>query len=139
MGRTGYGTLTRHTTVTTRTTVILLAAATTTALGLLPGPAALLTAAAILAGTARGVFTLLQATAITDRWGTCHYATLAGILAAPLTAASALAPWAGTALAGPLGGYPHVFLVLTGLTLAATVLAALSRPSPPHDEEPAAD
>ena len=66
---------------------------------MLPGPAALLIAAAMLAGAARGVFTLLQATAITDRWGAAHYGRLNGLLSAPVLLATALSPWAGAALA----------------------------------------
>ena len=65
-----------------------------------------LVAGAMLAGAARGIFTLLQATAVTDRWGTAYYGRLNGVLSAPSTLATALAPWAGAALAVPLGGYP---------------------------------
>jgi predicted MFS family arabinose efflux permease len=68
-GRLGYAALTRRTSVRTRIALILLAmAATTSLLGVLSTVPALI-AAAILAGMARGVFTLLQATAVTDRWG----------------------------------------------------------------------
>ena len=42
-----------------------------------------LVAVAMLAGAARGVFTLLQATAISDRWGAVHYGRLNGLLSAP--------------------------------------------------------
>lgn len=35
-----------------------------------------------MAGMVRGKLTLLQATAITDRWGTTHYGRLSGVLAA---------------------------------------------------------
>jgi hypothetical protein len=51
--------------------------------GATPGPAVLLIAVAMLAGAARDVFTLLQATAISDRWGSPHYGRLGGILTAP--------------------------------------------------------
>ena len=67
-------------------------AAATALLAVLPGPAALLIAAAMLAGAARGVFTLLQATAISDRWGAAHYGRLNGLLSAPALLATALAP-----------------------------------------------
>ena len=113
LGRLGYGRLTAATTVRTRTTVVLLAgAATILLLGLLPGPYAALVVVSVLAGGARGIFTLLQATAVTDRWGPEHYGRLNGLLSAPGTFAAALAPWAGAALAGPLGGYPAVFCLL---------------------------
>ena len=97
---------------------------------MLPGPAALLIAAAMLAGAARGVFTLLQATAISDRWGAAHYGRLNGLLSAPAMLATALAPWAGAALAEALGGYPPVFAVLAGLAALAAVLAAGTVPRP---------
>ena len=70
-GRLGYGWLTNRTSLRTRTALVLLAgAAATLILALLPGPALLLMAASILAGTTRGIFTLLHATAVSDRWGT---------------------------------------------------------------------
>ena len=97
-------------------------------LGLLPGPPGLLIAAGMLAGAARGVFTLLQATAISDRWGAVHYGRLNGLLSAPAMIATALAPWAGAALSEVLGGYPTVFGLLAGIAALAAVLAAGSVP-----------
>jgi len=133
-GRLGYNTLTRRTSVRTRTTSVLsLAAATTVALAVIPGPVWLLVAIAITAGTARGIGTLVQATAVSDRWGTTDYGTLSGILAAPVMAASALAPWLGAALAGPLGGYPHTFAALGVIAVVAVALAAGTVPAPPVD------
>ncbi|GHD76214.1 hypothetical protein GCM10010317_092190 [Streptomyces mirabilis] len=43
---------------------------------------------------------------MTDRWGTARYGRLSGLLAAPATTASALAPFAGAALAVPPGWIP---------------------------------
>ena len=107
LGRLGYTRLTAATSVRLRGVLILaLTAIATGLLGLLPGPAALLIAAAMLAGAARGILTLLQATAISDRWGAAHYGRLNGLLSAPAMLATALAPWAGAALAQTLGGYP---------------------------------
>jgi MFS family permease len=129
-GRLGYTTLTRRTSVRTRTTIVLaLAAATTVALAVVPGPVWLLVTIAVAAGAARGIATLLQATAVSDRWGTTAYGTLSGILAAPVTAAIALAPWLGAALAGLLGGYPPTFVVLGGLAVLATALAVGTIPA----------
>lgn len=128
-GRLGYGRLTGALSVRTRGVVILLLSTVATAsLGLLPGPTGLLIAVAMLAGAARGVFTLLQATAISDRWGAVHYGHLNGILSAPSLVATALAPWAGAALAGPLGGYPHVFLLLALVAAAAALLIVGTEP-----------
>jgi MFS family permease len=129
LGRLGYSRLVAHTSVRTRTTAIVCtAAATTVLLGLLPGPAALLIGAAMLAGTARGMFTLLHATAVSDRWGAAHYGRLGGLLAAPLAVTAALAPWVASALAGLFGGYPAVFVVLAGAGLLAALLALGSVP-----------
>jgi MFS family permease len=129
LGRLGYGTLVRVVGVRSRAVLILVATAAATALlAVLPGPAPLLVAAAMLAGAARGVFTLLQATAVSDRWGAAHYGRLNGILSAPAMVATALAPWAGAALSVVLGGYPAVFALLAGLAAVAAVLALGSVP-----------
>ncbi len=129
LGRLGYGTLARVVGVRARTVGVLAVCATATALfGVLPGPASALVAAAMLAGAARGIFTLLQATAVTDRWGSVHYGRLNGLVSAPSTFATAVAPWAGAALAAPLGGYPGVFVLLAGVALVAAALAVGSVP-----------
>ncbi|MFF6914342.1 MFS transporter [Streptomyces sp. NPDC012466] len=134
LGRTLYATLARRTGTTTRTiALIALGALTTAALALVPGPYALLVALSVAAGMVRGNLTLLQATAITDRWGTTHYGRLSGLLAAPTTAASALAPFAGAALAAPLGGYPHLFgllALIAGLAALVTFGTTPRRPAP---------
>jgi MFS family permease len=106
--------------------IVLASAATIGILAALPGPAGLLIAAAVLAGAARGAGTLLQATVVADRWGAARYGTLSGFFAAPITAAAALAPWAGTALAELTGGYPSMFWLLTGLVTLAACGVALS-------------
>jgi MFS family permease len=127
LGRIGYAPLTARTTPTARTVAIIIASAATIGLlAALPGPAALLIAAAILAGAARGAGTLLQATVVADRWGAARYGTLSGYFAAPITAAAALAPWAGTALADLTGSYPAMFWLLSGLVAAAGIAAVLS-------------
>ncbi|GLY49917.1 MFS transporter [Lentzea sp. NBRC 102530] len=129
LGRLGYARLTARTTVRTRTALILLAsAAVTTLLGLVPGPALLLIAGSVLAGVARGIFTLVQATAVTDRWGAVHYGRLSGLLAVPVMLSAAIAPWAGSALAGWLGGYPAVFVVLGIIGVVAAGLSTTSVP-----------
>ncbi|MFF3730723.1 MFS transporter [Streptomyces sp. NPDC002476] len=137
LGRTLYATLARHTAVTARTTTLIaLGGVTTAALAFTPGPYALLVALSIAAGMVRGNLTLLQATAITDRWGTTHYGRLSGLLAAPATTASALAPFAGAALAAPLGGYPHLFAALAIVSAASCLISLRATPtrrsSPPH-------
>jgi MFS family permease len=126
-GRIGYRRLATSANVRVRTAVVCLAAAATIGvLGAIPGPPAALLAAAALVGAARGVFTLLVATAVPDRWGAAHYGRLNGLMSAPILTAIALAPWACTALAGPLGGYPAVFGVLAALTGLSAALASVS-------------
>jgi MFS family permease len=134
LGRLGYGRLSRALSVRARTVAIIAASASATLLlGVLPGPTALLIAAAMLVGSARGVFTLLQATAISDRWGATHYGRLNGLLSAPAMVATALAPWAGAALAELLGGYPAVFVVLAAGSVPQHV------ETPAHHHRPEAD
>jgi hypothetical protein len=73
---------------------------------------------------------LLQATAVSDRWGAAHYGRLSGLLSAPAMTATAISPWAGAALAGPLGGYPELFVLLAAVGGAAALLAVGTRASP---------
>ena len=95
-------------------------------------PYALLLAVSVVAGMVRGNLTLLQATAITDRWGATHYGRLSGLLAAPATTAAALAPFAGAALAVPLGGYGPLFCLLAGVSAAAAFTAPWTGAAKPH-------
>lgn len=129
LGRLGYGPLVRRSTVRGRSIAVMAALGTTTILlAVLPGPVWALIAAAMLAGAARGIFTLLQATALSDRWHPRAYGRLNGILSAPVMVAVAISPWAGSALAGPLGGYPEVFVVLAGAAVVAAALAGGTLP-----------
>ena len=112
-----------------RTVAIIAAGATVTLLlGLLPGPAALLIAAAVLAGGIRGVFTLTEATLVADYWGSGRYAVVNGVFNAPLTAAGAVAPSVGAAIAAATGSYPALFAVLAGAAAAGAGLAAAAPP-----------
>ncbi|MBW0102087.1 MFS transporter [Pseudonocardia sp. KRD291] len=130
LGRLGYTRLTRRSGVRGRAVLILgMLAATTLLLAVLPGPPWALIVAAMLAGAARGVFTLLQATALSDRWHPRFYGRLNGLISAPSMLAVAVSPWAGSALAELLGGYPPVFILLAGAAVVATVLALGSVPA----------
>ncbi|MFC4852660.1 MFS transporter [Actinophytocola glycyrrhizae] len=130
VGRIGYAAIVRHTSVLTRTVAILFALAATTALLGVLTTAVALVIGAIVAGMARGVFTLVQATAITDRWGRRYYGHLTGLLSAPMTVTMALAPFTGAALAGLLGSYATTFLVLGGIAAVATALSFRTIPKP---------
>ncbi|SCK15480.1 MFS transporter [Streptomyces sp. WMMB 322] len=137
LGRICYSPFARRTGVTTRTGVLIAAGGVTTAtLAVVPGPVPLLIALAVGVGMVRGNLTLLHATAVTDRWGTRHYGKLSGILAAPVTVATGLAPFAGAALAGPLGGYPALFLTLAAVSVLSAVLALGGTPRAPEAGQP---
>jgi MFS family permease len=129
-GRLGYAWFAARTTVSARTvTVILAVAAATAALALAPAFTLLLIGLGMLVGLARGIYTLIQATAITDRWGPSAYGTLNGLLTAPSLVASASAPFVGAALAQLLGSYSSAFLVLAGLAVVAALLAVSATPA----------
>ncbi len=129
LGRTLYAALARRTAVAARTTTLIaLGGLTTAAFAAVSGPYAVLVAVSVAAGMVRGNLTLLQATAVTDRWGTAHYGRLSGLLAAPATTAAATAPFAGAVLATPLGGYSHLFVLLALTSLAAAPVAAWTTP-----------
>lgn len=129
LGRFAYPPLSRRTGTVPRTALIVGSCAAATALlALLPAHLVLLLGAAFLAGMARGIFTLLEATAISDRWGASNYGTLNGILHTPLLGAIALAPWTGSVLAVSLGGYQQLFVLLAAIGTLATALTLLTRP-----------
>lgn len=72
-------------------------------LAVIPGPTAVLIGSAIFAGAVRGSATLIQANAISERWGTEQYGTLNGLLSAPVTFAMAAAPFLGSFAFGLTG------------------------------------
>ncbi len=99
-------------------------------LGQLPGPEALLIAASVLAGAARGVFTLTEATLVVDYWSAGRYPVVNAVFNAPLTAAGAVAPSAGAAIAAATGSYPGLFAILAVLATAAGAGLAAAAPVP---------
>ena len=123
LGRVGYPALTRRTQPRTRTVLVPFVAALP--LAVLAGSVQLVTvlAACILLGVTRGGFTLVESTAVADRWGTQRFGALYGILTAPTIVGVALSPWAGAVLANQTGGYPELFGLLAALTVVATMLA----------------
>ncbi|GAA4283446.1 MFS transporter [Brevibacterium daeguense] len=125
VGRIGYPQFARATSARARTVVIFAAGAVGLwALALLPGPGWLLITVAVLAGSVRGCHTLLQATAVSDRWGTKHFGTINGIFTAPMTFVGAFAPVAGPAVASLLGGYPMMAAVMAALLTGAAILTS---------------
>lgn len=123
LGRLGYARFATATTVTSRGVIVVAAVAIgTAALAVAPYSVGLLILLGMVLGLARGIYTLVQATAVTDRWGPAAYGTLNGILTAPALAASAVAPFAGAALARLTGSYADAFLLLAGLAALAALL-----------------
>ncbi|WP_372460583.1 MFS transporter [Actinomycetospora soli] len=132
LGRLGYRRMTRHVGVRGRAAVIFVLLAATSALfAVLSGPPVVLILVAMGAGAARGIFTLLQATALSDRWHPRLYGRLNGLLSAPAMVAVAVSPWAGSALADLSGGYPSVFVVLALAAVVAAAMAFGTRPEQP--------
>jgi MFS family permease len=134
LGRLGYRTLVRRIGVVPRSVVIMAGVAVSTALlGVFVSYAALV-AVAIGAGVMRGVLTLLQATAVPERWGATHYGHLSALLNAPIMIATAVGPFVGAALAGLLGGYSAMFVALGAIAAVGALLAAATRPRVPLPE-----
>ncbi|MCW2093139.1 UNVERIFIED_ORG: MFS family permease [Rhodococcus erythropolis] len=129
IGRIFYLPLAAKTSVRVRTVSVIVVAALSTAwLGLASSAAALI-GIAIGAGLVRGIFTLIQATAITDRWGGEHYGRLNGLMSAPIVIVMALAPWAGTVLSTWTGSYARAYLVLGAIALVGAVISAATIPT----------
>lgn len=139
-GRLGYARFASTTSVTTRGVLVLAGVAVATAaLALAPPAPGLLIVLGMLLGLARGIYTLVHATAVTDRWGPDSYGTLNGILSAPALIAAALAPFAGAMLAELLGSYANAFLVLAGVAGVAAVLMLGATPVERRREPRAGD
>jgi MFS family permease len=127
-GRLGYRRLNRWSSAAGRASFVLgLAAASTVFLAVSASTFLLALLGSAIAGVARGLFTLIQATAVTDRWGIVHFGRLNGILLAPVTLAAAVAPFGGAALAELSGGFQEAFLTLAALCAVATALALRTR------------
>lgn len=128
-GRLGYARFVAATSVTVRSVTVLAAVAiSTAALALAPAsPVALILLATVL-GLARGIYTLVQATAVTERWGPAAFGAVNGILTAPALIAAAIAPFVGAALAHLLGSHAEAFLFLAAVAGIGAALMAGATP-----------
>lgn len=123
-GRAGYAALAARSSPRWRTAAVILAAAIGLwGLALVPSPLWLAVAFGVLVGAARGFTTLLQATAVSDRWGTGHFGTVNGIFMAPMTVLLAVSPVAGPLVASLIGGYPAMAAAMAGLATLGALLA----------------
>lgn len=95
-------------------------------LALVPGPPWLLISIGIAAGAVRGAQTLVQGSAVADRWGTRNYGAINGVLAAPITIVAAFGPALGPLLAVTTGSYSAMALIGVGLALVALLFARFS-------------
>lgn len=92
-------------------------------LALVPGPPWALVTLAVAAGAVRGAQTLVQASAVVDRWGAQSYGTINGFFAAPVTVIMALAPAIGPIVAQVSGSYATMALIAAAVAGLATVTA----------------
>ncbi len=80
-------------------------------------------------GIGFGVSTIARPALVTGMFGTSAYATIAGMIAAPVTLATALAPLTGAALHQVAGSYaPVLFVVAGACATSATGIALTRRP-----------
>lgn len=108
------------------TVVGVLTAVSLALLGLVPGPPWLLIGCGILAGAVRGAITLVNASAVADRWGTRNYGAINGVYAAPITLIDAFAPALAPLLAAAVGGFATGSVLLAAVALAGAVIAIAS-------------
>ncbi|WP_395638086.1 MFS transporter [Pseudolysinimonas sp.] len=95
-------------------------------LALTPGPAAVLIGVGVLAGAVRGAQTLVQGSAVADRWGTRNYGAINGVFAAPITITAALTPAIGPLVATGLGSYAAMALVMAAVAGVAVLASRWS-------------
>lgn len=103
-----------------------LSAAFLALLALVPGPPWLLISIGIAAGAVRGAQTLVQGSAVADRWGTRNYGAINGVFAAPITLVGALGPALGPLLAVATGSYSAMALIAVGLAALSLAFARFS-------------
>jgi MFS family permease len=88
-------------------------------------------------GLGFGVATIAKPVILADRYDTHRYATLAGVLVAPMTLAKAGAPLAAGVLHTATGSYsPVLATVALCCAVAATAIAACARQPPPVVSRP---
>lgn len=107
--------------VTSASAILLLAL-----MAVVPGPPWLLIVIGMAAGAVRGAQTLVQGSAVADRWGTRNYGSINGAFAAPITVVAALGPALGPILASAIGGYGAMALAMSGVGIVALVAARFS-------------
>jgi MFS family permease len=85
----------------------------------------------VMLGAANGMSTLARATTIAEIFGPRHYGSISGAVALGANGARAIAPVGATLLQVALGGYEHVFWLLAGALVAASVGVLATRAEGP--------
>ncbi|USQ75203.1 MFS transporter [Ornithinimicrobium cryptoxanthini] len=123
-GRFGYPALSGRLDAPARAALVLgFGAVMVLVLAVFDAPLMLVVAASVGAGVARGIYTLLQATSVSDRWGTRSFGALNGIATVPATVAMVAAPAGAAFLAELVGSYTTAFYLLAALTVVGAALA----------------
>ena len=91
-------------------------------LGAIAAPFIAVAVIAFFAGAGRGAMTLVDATAVSDRWGTINYGAISGILHAPIAVLLGLTPALGVFLAGELGSFALMTMVMAGIAALGAVV-----------------
>ena len=102
--------------------VLVVTTATTLGLAAVSEPLLALCGISLVAGAARGAFTLIQATAVTDRWGIASYGARSSVLSGVVHLGSASSPWLCALAAAGLGGYHEAFVMVAAFAALAAVL-----------------
>ena len=132
VGRFGYPRLSQRLAAPARATVVLgVGALMLATLAALPAVLVVVVVATIGAGAARGIYTLLQATSVSDRWGTRSFGSLNGIATVPTTAAMVVGPAGGAYLAELVGSYTTAFYLLAAMTALGALIALGTGPRGP--------
>jgi MFS family permease len=128
VGRVFYRRIAAAVPLVARTVVMFLLIAVTTALfPLVPANLSVLLVVTVFAGLARGLVTLLLATAIPDRWGGFRIGRRNGLLSAPVMFTAAVAPFVAAVVQHWTG--PKAVFYLLALTVAlASLLIPLTVP-----------
>lgn len=92
-------------------------------LAVVPGPPWVVILVGVVAGAVRGALTLVNATAVSDRWGTRNYGSINGVYSAGTTIVGALTPAIGAGIAAATGSFAVMALVMAGVAAVAALLA----------------
>lgn len=92
-------------------------------LAAVPGPPWLVILVGVVAGAVRGALTLINANAVSDRWGTRNYGSINGVYSAGTTIVGALTPAIGALIAAGTGSFAAMALIMAGVAALAALLA----------------